>query len=216
MLPSKRLWVWLGTFDGRLCWPWYGYVFQWIHRNPKMLRMGHPVFKFSFQSSEHIYTKIICAHTELILLRIEQIMNEYDNLQNSFGELYFAVKHTGHQTAQRISSIEQKTDSFCQKFEKLCVIGDKQPTPRNHVLKKHTLPFIQLFGMSWWASEEAAEQVYHQLSAHIERNTHQHRQQTKLLGRFTTIQYDCSFKFQKQVTSLAAGGTCRKRKTKPN
>ena len=71
--------------------------------------------------------------------------------------------------------------------------------------------FIKRFQKSWRASE-AGEAVHHQLTDHMGRNATQHGDERKLLGRKTTYQHACSFKFEKHVQQLAAGGSRRTRK----
>ena len=62
---------------------------------------------------------------------------------------YFAVKHAGHQTPECIANVEQKIQQFCPLFQKLCVAGKKEPTPKFHVLKEHMLCFIRMSRTSW-------------------------------------------------------------------
>ena len=157
---------------------------------------------------------MICTYSDATVVKGRTIFDQYKEMWAVFGELYFAVKHAGHQTPERIADVVEKIQQFCPLFQKLCVAGEKEPTPKFHVLKEHMLCFIRIFRMSWRTSEEAGEAIHHQLNAHIDRNANQHGDERKLLGTLQTFQHACSFTFQKNTDQLIEAGTRRKRKPK--
>ena len=101
-------------------------------------------------------------------------------------------------------------------FEDVCISGDREGPPKFHVVKYHWVDFIEMYGISWAAAEEAGEAAHAVVSDAANSNARQKGRKKKLLGTLATLQRQNSLKFQIANQKMSIEGIRRHSKNRNN